>query len=560
VVRAGVSEVHVDGRRRVLAIGLDGLEISYASRLLDAGRMPALAALRDAGATFLLDHGPAGRTGLAWEHFASGMTPDEAGRWAAVEFDPATYDVWQEGARFTPFFDSPDVRAVVFDAPYVDLGLAPHVRGVVAWGAHDPGASYATRPAALADVIPPYPSPGATYAVPWATASACRATGDALVAGLEARRAVALDLMAERLDDWDLFLVVAGEIHSGVEALWHGVDPTHPLHRHASAPAAAAALDAVHDALDRLVADVVAAAGDDVTVVAFSMGGMGRNESDVASMVLLPELLHRHRFGTPRLRPVEPGATLADGGPLLDPCRSWTDVLRACYVAPPGGARSAYGRLPEPVRAGVGSVRRRVRDAGRAVRVRRAGAPVEATTAGPARRSTSWMPADRYRDGWPRMAAFALPSFYDGRVRVNLAGRERDGVVAPADHARVCDEVEALVRACRDVRTGEEVVAHVERPGGDPLALTSSEADLVVVWRGASNGFDHPAHGRIGPVPFRRTGGHTGPHGVAFIAGPGIEPGDHGVASSFAVAPLVRDLLAGRGFDPAAVVAPHTRV
>jgi predicted AlkP superfamily phosphohydrolase/phosphomutase len=555
--------------RRVVAIGLDGLELSYAERLMADGRMPALAALRERSAELLLDHGPAGRTGLAWEHFASARTPDEAHRWAAVEFDPATYEAWQEGARFTPFFDELDARTVVFDPPYVDLARAPHTQGVVAWGAHDPGAPFATRPASLADELGPYPSPEATYAIPWASSEQCRATGEALVAGLDARREAAIRVLTTNLPDWDLSVVVAGEIHSGVEALWHGVDPTHPLHDHASAAAAGQGLDAIHGALDRLVADVVTAAGPDATVVAFSMGGMGRNESDVPSMVLLPELLYRHRFGDPLLRVPDAWTSATGPGPVLEADESWSAALARCFTVdePAGGLRSAARRLPGPVRSGLGAAvgaavgaAHRVRRLGTSGRGPVEGAAVAGAPGGPAgaRPPITWMPATRYRSHWPAMTAFALPSFYDGRIRINLAGRERHGVVAPADHERTCAELEALVRACRDVRTGEEVVAAVERPATrDPLGLDSSEADLVIVWRGVANGFEHPSLGRIGPVPYRRTGGHTGPHGVAYVSGPAIAPGHHGVASSFAVAPLVRDLLAGRAFDPTAMVAEH---
>jgi len=94
----------------VLAIGLDGLEVSLAERLMAAGDMPALADLRKRAVRFVLDHGPAQRTGLAWEHVASGLSPEASGRWAAVEFDPSTYQVWQEGARFTPWWAAVDRR------------------------------------------------------------------------------------------------------------------------------------------------------------------------------------------------------------------------------------------------------------------------------------------------------------------------------------------------------------------------------------------------------------------------------------------------------------------
>src|SRR6186997_3445625 len=118
-------------RPRVLVIGLDGLEISIAQRLMAAGQMPALAELHRRAACFRLDHGSAQRTGLAWEHVASGLSPEAGRRWAAVEFDPASYRAWQEGARFTPWWTGLDRRVVVFDTPYVDLRRAPDTRGIV---------------------------------------------------------------------------------------------------------------------------------------------------------------------------------------------------------------------------------------------------------------------------------------------------------------------------------------------------------------------------------------------------------------------------------------------
>jgi predicted AlkP superfamily phosphohydrolase/phosphomutase len=140
------------------------------------------------------------------------------------------------------------------------------------------------------------------------------------------------------------------------------------------------------------------------------------------------------------------------------------------------------------------------------------------------------------------MPAFALPSFYDGRIRVNLAGRERDGMVPLSRYEETLRELETLLRECRNPRTGEPVVEFFERASTrDPLALSSSEADLLVIWRGVVAAIEHPRLGLIGPVPLRRTGGHTGPHGMAFVAAPGkgVEPGDRGVRSSFDVVPTL---------------------
>jgi predicted AlkP superfamily phosphohydrolase/phosphomutase len=162
----------------------------------------------------------------------------------------------------------------------------------------------------------------------------------------------------------------------------------------------------------------------------------------------------------------------------------------------------------------------------------------------PARLSLDWMPATRYRPFWHRMDAFALPSFYDGRIRVNLTGRERSGRIQPSDYARVLDDIEALLRECRDPQSGEGIVELVERPSkGDPIELGPTESDMVVVWKGCSPSLAHPTLGTVGPVPLRRTGGHTGPFGMACLRGENITPGDRGIRSAFDVVPTIVDLL-----------------
>jgi hypothetical protein len=77
----------------------------------------------------------------------------------------------------------------------------------------------------------------------------------------------------------------------------------------------------------------------------------------------------------------------------------------------------------------------------------------------------------------------------------------------------------------------------------NPLALNGSESDLLVVWRGVATALEHPRLGLIGPVPLRRTGGHTGRHGVAYVVAPGMPPGDRGVRSAFDVVPTLIELL-----------------
>ena len=521
--------------RRVLAIGLDGYEPSLEDELVAAGELPALAQLRQRSARFRLDHGPAQRTGLAWEHFSSGLSPQDADRWAAVTFDPATYSAWQEGTRLVPFVTQVDARTVVFDPPYFDLDKAPRTQGLIDWGAHDPGvvASQA-RPAELLSEIDarfgPYPAAEWIYGFAWPSAERCDQMGKALVRATDLRARAARWLLGERLPDWDLALVVVSEPHSAIEGLWHGVDAAHPLHHLPSAAPAGEGLRAVYRATDRLVGDLIEAFRD-ATAVVFSMGGMGPNRSDAASMFLLPELLHRHAFGCGLMRQPAGWSSAPNGIPMLGEDDSWSDHLNSLIPQPEsrpahGVFRRAVSRaVPEPIKDAVRRALRRSDEQ-------------------PCRPSLGWMPATRYQPHWHAMRAFALPSFYDGRVRINLVGRESQGKVSASDYVEACDAIEALARACRDPSTGDSVVDFVERPanGRDPRRMGVTEADLVIVWKGPL-AFDHPSLGRIGPVPFRRTGGHTGPLGMAYLHGPGIAAGDRGVRSSFDVVPTLFDLL-----------------
>ena len=301
------------GARRVIAIGLDGYEVSLERRLIEAGDLPALAHMRARSARYLLDHGPAQRSGLAWEHVSTGLSPERAGRWAALHFDPATYAVWQEGTRLKPFAARLKSRTVVFDTPYFDLDQAPQVRGVVGRGAHHPGVAPAARPGGLLPEFEArfgkYSAREWVYGVVWPSAERAREMGEALARAVARRARAARWLLGERLPDREFAIVVVSEPHSAIEGLWHGVDPTHPLHCLPSAGPARDGLLAVYRGVDRLVGEL-ATAFPDAAVVVFSMGGMGPNLSDVASMVILPELMYRRAFGRSFMRQPPPGATL----------------------------------------------------------------------------------------------------------------------------------------------------------------------------------------------------------------------------------------------------------
>jgi predicted AlkP superfamily phosphohydrolase/phosphomutase len=494
--------------RRILVLGLDSYEPRLGTHLMRQGLLPALQALAARSARFLLDHGDAVETGLAWEHFATGLSPGAAGKWNSVSFDPATYEAWHMDTALPPFPARLAARTVVFDVPYFHLSQAETVRGVVAWGAYDPGVASFSRPAGLLAEMRQRFGDQADRAIlnaaPWPSPDHTRHLASKAVAFVDARSRVGRWLLGERLAGWDLGMMVVSELHAASEAFWYGVDRKHPLHGRAdSTEAAGRGLVETYRAVDRLVGGFVAAFPD-VTVISVSMNGTGPNSSDTASMVLLAELLYRHAMGAPLLRMdtrIDGPATM----PMLRPDQGWGKEMRALVPAQAGAHRMVHD---------------------------------------PDRHPLDWMPAARYAPFWPRMPAFALPSFYEGRVRINLAGREAQGIVPAERYGAVCDEIEALVRACTDSITGQPVVKRVVRSArSDPRKVDATEADLTIIWDGGVLGLDHPRHGRMGPIPYRRPGGHTGPHGMAWLAGEGLPAGDFGVRSSFDVAPTIVELL-----------------
>jgi predicted AlkP superfamily phosphohydrolase/phosphomutase len=509
-------------------IGLDGFDISLAERLIGAGALPNVARLRTRSARFDLDHGLDKYSGLAWEHVASGRSPGDGARWSAVTFDPATYTARQEITSSRPFMADLSARTVVFDVPYCDLTQAPNVRGLTHWGAHDPGVSPASQPEGMHEELSrnfgPYPATQWIYGFCWPSADKASAAGAALVRAVETRTDAACWLLSERLPDWDLALVVVSECHSAIEPLWHGIDPFHPLHAIESATAAGAALRNVYVAIDGLIGELERAFPD-ATLLVFAVHGMGPNDSDVPSMVLLPELTYRMAFGAAYLRPMAYPRVTSGGVPLLAQDDIWEHAMLRVVPevrSPSSPSRRLLKLLSSIVRNGM----------------------VNTTTAPTDPSGIAWIPATRYSPFWPRMPAFALPSYYDGRIRINLEGREAGGIVSADDYESDCDRIIDLLHGCRNLLTGEEVVDEVHWPKkSNPASVGLSEADLYVIWKSAPIGFSTPGFGEIGPVPYRRTGGHTGARGFLYLAGDGIAPGSAGVISSFDVVPTVIDLL-----------------
>jgi len=166
--------------------------------------------------------------------------------------------------------------------------------------------------------------------------------------------------------------------------------------------------------------------------------------------------------------------------------------------------------------------------------------------------------ADGFVNGtdWSRTRAFAIPSAFQSFVRVNLRGREPQGVVAPGvDYVALLDELEVDLRALRDAETGRPLATHVTRMMSADGVAPHVLPDIIVDWDFSDRfitTIDHPrARITLSEPEFFRDSEHTA-EGFLAVAGPDAPL--LSAAASFearAVASLLRCMATGAAGDTA---------
>lgn len=556
--------------KRVAAIGLDSAEWWVVEKLLDEDRLPHLAALRERSTECRLETGSAYRSELPWTQFLTGVDARATGYWSTAAFDPSDYGAFLIGAHAgQPFYARDDLSVICFDVPHSTIH--PDVNGVqvTAWGAHSSQYPRASRPLGTLNEIDArfgvHPAFDNDYDGCWHQSKYVEAIGEALLDGARRRIDVAEWLMTEN-PDWELFVTVLSESHSAGHVFWHGIDPRHPLHDDVKAPAARDWLTRTYEALDEGVGRLIEAAGPETTVIVFAAHGMQPNANDLPSLALLPEMLHRQAFGDGLLLDVDQERWRGDGFPPRHPAErlTWRDVVRKQFALTEDERRRKRLRMTLPDWPVDYTRRIQHRLTGRPHMAWQLNTefPPECTESveemAAVTKSVQWQPPAFYRRFWQDMDWFVLPTFSDAHVRLNVAGRERDGRIPIDEFEVACDRFEQFVRGCTNPRTGNAAVSEVHRMRRHPLEQNGPDGDIVVEWSEPMDALAHPDVGMVGPLPYQRTGEHS-VNGFAFMAGPGIERSDLGRRSAFDLPPTVLSLL-GKPEDRELVGSPLVSV
>jgi len=514
-------------RNPVVAIGIDGPNTRMLQAWLDQGSLPRLSQLAREGSIAGYTHEKRFRNERCWDTLLFGADSGSAGS----VFVPQHYRYFNESLQrqdhFQPFFALGNrFKVCMFDLPAT---LSNEVNGIqlTGWGMELNASMPAAVPADLmAEIVAKYGADPKlvdsqrvidqptgeserSFVLPSLyDAAALLAFKDALLTSVERRTAICLDLL-ER-DDWDLFIALYPENHTANHMLWHLAED-HPVG--AVAKCRVNPLLEICQAVDRGIGRILDQLDRKAQVVVFTLDHTVANSMDVPSMALLPELLFRWNH---------PGSqALADGDRSLPVPAMRTDY-RQHWKHEVWALRTAVGdKVLESPQA--------LEEAGDAL---------------------SWNPANWYRLLWPQMRAFALPSVSDGHVRLNVKGREGQGLVEPGAFVATLDAVCSQLRSLTNPRTGKALVRSILQTRSDPFEHPAVPPDLIVCWDDSmpADVLDSPEFGRIGPLPFFRSGGHVA-HGsqienMLIARSPALAPGQTLISGTLEDVPAsILDLL-----------------
>lgn len=477
---------------KLLMIGLDAVDIDYLHDNID--RLPNLRRLFASGPLLRPGSTASVMAGSVWPTLCTGRSPGEHGLYYPMQWDPPAMRLrrlspdWLPVRPFWRDLDEAGIPVTVVDIPACHP--SPMARGteVLNWSAQENlGALHATRPGLAAEIRRRFGRYPLGDDIPVRkTLRQLEEIRRDLLTGI--RRKTDLTLWLMRNTEWRLFISVFGEGHRAGHNLWPDASGTR-----STVPDGA--LLEIHRALDGAVGELLGAADPEGTRIAvFSPYGMGPNDSQAHFLPAIVERLN--------------AAFAGDAAPR--PQRSLMRRLRERL--PPALQYAIARRVPAGLRDGV---------------TRRAFGGHD----------------------WRHTPGFAILSGGEGFIRCNLAGRERDGMLAPGGeaHARYL----ALVRECLlglrteggDTPLVREVVLPAERfPGPRSRYLP----DIVAIWAQTppADAARSDRLGRFTGGPTSGRGGNHRPGGFLIAAGAGRQAAAAAPLRGTAdFAPFIRHLL-----------------
>ena len=470
---------------RTIVIGLDALDFQLVEQWSKAGELPCITRLLATCPTVMLSTPSRVLQGTVWPSLLTGVSPGHHGLYLQTQLKNGTYSLTDTFAdhvkpkRFYQHLGEASLSCGLADIP-TDQPLS-NLRGlqVVEWATEFKFWRYETVPPSFARYIRSQigRNPMTTH----------RNSGDSqeshtkLCSALKTSTLLKTKLgryLIER-KDLDLVFFVFGEAHKAGHWLWKYYDEHHPDNE-ACAPVLKEGLLNSYRQIDRALAELIGLVSSDDNLIVFSDHGMQpAYRGDHLTDLILEKLgVLVHRRGS------VPPATATNTSSFGNAAR---EILRQ-------GKAALKRRLPPAVAAALS-------------------------------KSTNSFPAI----DWSRTRAFSLPTDRNSHIRINLRGREPNGVVQPGgDYHSLLDKLDAGFRSLINPRTGRAAVEEVFRVRSlFPGKRSEDLPDVSILWS-AEAPIDEVVSPELGVIrnPTRelRSGNHRA-QGFLLARGPRFRQG-----------------------------------
>jgi predicted dehydrogenase/predicted AlkP superfamily phosphohydrolase/phosphomutase len=496
---SAIASAPVPGsKQRLLFIGLDAGDADLIERWCEEGFLPNISQMRARGTWARMQTTAEIVHVSAWPSIFTGARPDEHGLYHAYVMQPGRQSPMRPRPDQSPvpflwkLLSDAGKRCVIMDA-FLTCPLQ-NFNGtqIVEWGTwtwfSEPTITPESVKRKIQSEFGPYPAENHSK-VGMTPPPDPEGFHQRLLAAVAKKTQVVKWMMNE--DDWDFFLVVFGESHPAGHYFWHYHDESYIAH--SKEKPGLSALRDIYMALDKAVGDILKAAGDSTTVFLVSGDGMGPNYS---GSHILSDLLARMRLFN-NISGGENGSAsgAAENGKIK------ADVTSTMRKMIPKSVRVAVSRalLPRSVNEKL---------------------------------SLHWKTAGI---SWQHTRAFLIENANEGYIRINLKGREPEGVVEPGkEYDTLCEEIVQTVRSMTNPANGKPAVHSVHKT--DDLytgPCRSHMPDIIIIWNDDAKittelltknyGMARSAQPGYALTPYY-TGNHR-PNAFAIAVGPEITAG-----------------------------------
>lgn len=430
---------------KVLAIAIDAAEPKLIREMIEQDELPVLKSLLAEGKSVEVKAPADVGSGAIWPTFITGEDPSVHGIYGEWCWQAGSMSLTRYlGRDLVPFWAAlagAGSTVGIFDLPFMPMvGLRDGFE-ISEWAPHDviEGRLRAAPEniAALLANSPAHPlSCGSLGSAGPDNTESLGSLAAGCLEGTKTRGQLAQKLLQETRPDFAL--ITFTEIHRGAHFLWHTVEPEHEVYKKAefaNSKSVKPTLKDIYREVDRQIGELLKTVDEKTSVFVFSLHGM------------------RPAHGSPAFL-----------GPLL------------CELGFARVADWARKSWIERATAVMAAVKRHTPKALKKIYYK----TLPATTTQRLARPTMLPAYD-----WSQTRAFSLPTDQHGWIRVNLRGREAEGIVSAEEYDEVCEQLEQSLRGLTTV-AGKPLVRDVIRAAKRAEdALVHRIPDLIVHWSNA---------------------------------------------------------------------------